>query len=171
MCNVIYLKLIPLKQLTILKIGDEELIIILGAMQEYHNKTCIRFRPYTKNDTNWIEIKSDQNGCWSSVGMQMEGQVINLHSPKCIRHGVVVHELLHALGFYHQQSSADRDDFVIIHWENIRAGRERNFNKYNTTTVTDYNITYDYESVMHYSAKAFSKNGNITIQPLVGYVN
>lgn len=74
---------------------------------------------------------------------------------------------MHALGFFHQQSAANRDDFIQINWDNIRRGREHNFNKYNETTVTDFNIMYDYDSVMHYSAKAFSKNGENTIETLV----
>lgn len=72
-------------------------------MQEYHNRTCVRFRPYVQTDEHWIDIKSDYSGCWSSVGMKTQGQIVNLGSPKCLRHGVVVHELMHAIGFYHQQ--------------------------------------------------------------------
>lgn len=136
-------------------------------MQEYHDRTCVRFRPYTKNDTNWIEVKSDYSGCWSSVGMRTGGQVVNLNSPRCVRHGVAVHELMHAIGFFHQQSSADRDEHVHINWENIREGREMNFKKYNSSAVNDFEVGYDYDSVMHYGAKAFSKNGQRTIEPLV----
>lgn len=147
--------------------AEEETLSILNAMQEYHNKTCIRFRPFLKSDENWIDIKQDYSGCWSSVGMKTEGQVVNLGSEKCRRHGVIIHELLHAAGFYHQQSASDRDDFIKIYWENIKKGREHNFNKYNESIVTNFDVPYDYESVMHYSAKAFSKNGNITIEPIV----
>lgn len=48
--------------------------------------------------------------------------MLNL-SNGCFRHGTVVHEMLHTLGFYHMQSTYDRDDFVKIIWENIRAGK------------------------------------------------
>lgn len=137
-------------------------------MDEYHNRTCIRFRPYQNTDDSWIQFNSDESGCWSSVGKKNDGQVVNLNSPGCVRHGVVVHELMHALGFYHQQSAADRDEYVQINWENIKPGREHNFNKYDKDRVTDFNVTYDYDSVMHYSGKAFSKNGEKTIEPLVG---
>ena len=42
-------------------------------------------------------------------------------------------------------------------------GTESNFNKYEANRITDYGVSYDYGSVMHYSAYAFSKNGLRTI--------
>lgn len=47
------------------------------------------------------------------------------------------------------------------------SGREHNFKKYERETVTNFNVTYDYESIMHYSAYAFSHNEEKTIVPLV----
>ncbi|XP_065091620.1 low choriolytic enzyme-like [Ochlerotatus camptorhynchus] len=145
---------------------DEQELVILKAIKEYHKKTCIKFRPYHKSDLNWVVFRSNSSGCWSSVGMQSEGQTVNLQSPGCVKHGVVVHELLHALGFFHQQSASNRDDFVRILWENIESGHEHNFDKYNDTVVTSYGVEYDYGSVMHYSGKAFSKNKEPTIEAL-----
>lgn len=74
--------------------------------------------------------------------------------------------MLHALGFYHQQSASDRDEYIKIMWENIKPGHENNFNIYNSSVVTDYGVTYDTESIMHYSKTAFSKNGLDTIVPI-----
>ncbi|XP_055605792.1 seminal metalloprotease 1-like [Uranotaenia lowii] len=148
---------------------NEEKMVILSAFSEYHNKTCLQFRPYRTGDEHWLVFRSNNAGCWSSVGMQSEGQVVNLHSPGCVKHGVVVHEVLHALGFFHQQSASDRDEYVRILWENIDPGHEHNFNKYNESNesvVTGYGVEYDYGSVMHYSGKAFSKNDLPTMEPL-----
>ena len=45
-------------------------------------------------------------------------------------------------------------------------GHEHNFNKYGTNFVTTFGTPYDYNSVMHYSRRAFSKNGQNTIVAL-----
>lgn len=142
-------------------------MVILKGFKEYHDRTCIRFRPYEKGDKHWLMIKGNYSGCWSSVGRRQGGQVLNLNTPKCVTHGVVVHELLHALGFYHQQSATERDEYVKINWENILDGHAHNFNKYARTHITNFGVEYDYQSVMHYSSRAFSKNGKATIEPLV----
>ncbi|MBD4895290.1 hypothetical protein GUF81_06200, partial [Xanthomonas citri pv. citri] len=56
-----------------------------------------------------------------------------------------------------------RDDYVTIMFDNIEAGAEHNFDKYDATYITQFGYTYDYGSVMHYSAYAFSSNGEKTI--------
>lgn len=76
-----------------------------------------------------------------------------------------MHEFIHALGFYHMQSTYNRDDYVKVKYENIEAGKESNFNKYKDDTVSDFDIEYDYNSVMHYGRTGFSKNGQPTMVP------
>ncbi|KAG8308162.1 hypothetical protein J6590_002246 [Homalodisca vitripennis] len=140
----------------------DERKVIRGAVKNIEEETCVQFRPYKDGDEDYVVVRGNRDGCWSYVGRKEGGQTLNL-SEKCVRHGVAVHEFLHVLGMHHQQSSHNRDDFVTVHWDNIEKGHKHNFNKYNSSAVTDYGVGYDYSSIMHYSAYAFSKNEQMTI--------
>ncbi|CAF1539050.1 unnamed protein product [Didymodactylos carnosus] len=83
----------------------------------------------------------------------------------CIYEGIIMHEMLHTLGFWHEQSIPDRDSYVTINLDNVKAGQEHNFNKCGMFTVTTQGTSYDYNSLMHYDDKAFSSNGKPTITP------
>lgn len=66
---------------------------------------------------------------------------------------MVVHELGHAVGFQHEQTRPDRDAYVTIQTQNIPSNLLYNFNRYPLRTVNNYDVPYDYESIMHYSEK------------------
>lgn len=80
--------------------------------------------------------------------------------------GIIIHEFLHALGFFHMQSSFDRDDYIRVNFENIRSNQRHNFDKISNEFISHYGTDYDLDSVMHYPAKAFSTNGKNTIETI-----
>ena len=84
----------------------------------------------------------------------------------CVSMGTVIHEMLHSSGFWHEQSRPDRDDHVRILWSNILTGMEDNFARYSRAEVSTLSLPYDTASVMHYSSRAFSRNGQLTISPI-----
>ncbi|XP_034486510.1 low choriolytic enzyme-like [Drosophila innubila] len=134
---------------------------IQGAIEQYHRRTCIRFVPYA-GERDYISIVSGNSGCWSSVGRVGGKQEVNLQSPGCLsRPGTAIHELMHALGFLHEQNRMERDAFVAIQYRNIQSAAKNNFDKAASTEA--FGVPYDYGSVMHYSANAFSTNGQPTI--------
>lgn len=61
--------------------------------------------------------------CWSSVGNRRVGLQQLSIGANCDRIATIQHEFLHALGFWHEQSRSDRDDYVSIVWERIQSGQ------------------------------------------------
>lgn len=76
-----------------------------------------------------------------------------------------IHDLLTSSGLYFTLISV-YDLFCFSNCSFI-SDHKHNFNKYNSSTVTDYGVGYDYNSIMHYSSHAFSKNEKETLTPKV----
>lgn len=148
---------------------SSELQVVMAGIADITSNTCIRLIQRS-NEANYIRIIRGvpNSGCWSYVGRIGGAQDLNLQAgnPGCIFKGIVSHELIHAIGFYHEQSRTDRDDYVTINWGNIQSGTEGNFDKYSAGQVNPFNTPYDYGSIMHYSAYSFAVNPSVpTIIP------
>ncbi|XP_019617038.1 PREDICTED: blastula protease 10-like isoform X2 [Branchiostoma belcheri] len=143
--------------------GNRE--VLLDAMRHWEKFTCIRFKPHSpglvqelgnKNFVKFIKGK----GCWSEVGMFVYGneQMLSMDDGCLFNGGVgaAIHELGHTVGFFHEQSRPDRDSYVKVLWENVRKNQKHNFEKYDWDRVNDFNVPYDYISVMHYRSDEFA---------------
>ncbi|NXJ98539.1 MEP1B protein, partial [Corythaixoides concolor] len=135
--------------------------LILKAFEQYRLKTCIDFKPW-EGEENYISVFKG-SGCWSYVGNRQVGLQQLSIGTNCDRIATIEHEFLHALGFWHEQSRSDRDDYVTIMWDRILTGQEHNFVKYDDETSDSLNVPYDYTSVMHYSQTAFRNGTEPTI--------
>ncbi|XP_035019147.1 hatching enzyme 1.2 isoform X1 [Hippoglossus stenolepis] len=133
--------------------------IIIRSLVSFHKYTCIRFVWRRWYHRHYLYFYSG-SGCWSYVGRQSRGQAVSLKKNGCLYKGTVQHEVLHALGFHHEQVRSDRDKYIQILTNNIIPGKEHNFDKENTNNLA---TPYDFNSVMHYSKYAFSKNRKPTI--------
>nr|XP_002126824.2 high choriolytic enzyme 1-like isoform X2 [Ciona intestinalis] len=131
---------------------------IYEAVAAISGSTCIDFINRT-TEVDFIEVIPG-TGCWSLIGRRGGKQELSI-GPGCEYSGIVQHELLHALGFWHEQSRPDRDDYVTIRLENILNDKLFNFEK--RTTINSLGSPYDIQSIMHYSGYAFTKNGSPTI--------
>ncbi|KAK2853435.1 hypothetical protein Q5P01_006096 [Channa striata] len=141
--------------------SQRERAIIIQGLNSFAQSTCIRFTP-CNGQRDFIDIQS-LSGCYSYVGRRGSGQVVSLNRQGCVYHSVIQHELLHALGFDHEQTRSDRDQHVRILLENVIRGMEYNFRKIETINL---GTPYDYNSVMHYGRFDFSWNGQPTIIPI-----
>lgn len=135
--------------------------VILKAFDQFRLKSCIDFKPRDSEEF-YISVQK-LDGCFSYVGReQPDGQTLSI-GRYCDEISTVEHEFLHALGFYHEQSRYDRDNFVNISFENIQRGFENNFEKVSRDFSTTNGVPYDYWSVMHYGKNAFSNGNGSTI--------
>jgi Astacin (Peptidase family M12A)/Ricin-type beta-trefoil lectin domain-like len=126
----------------------------LEAVKVLNNNTHIRLAPHI-NEKDYIRIKytSDTGyGGISPIGKRGGEQIIYITRQSDIK--TIVHELLHSLGFWHEQSRYDRDNHVVIDMTNIAEEYKYNFQIEPGSPTS----AYDYESIMHYPADAFAKD-------------
>ena len=138
------------------------------AMDHWQRRTNVVFVELTSANrsqySDYVAFVPEKGRlCASYVGRHGGRQVVQL-SARCDTM-ITVHELGHVLGLWHEQSRGDRDAYVRILWENIEDVSKYNFEQKLSDGV-DYG-EYDYQSIMHYSPVAFSKNGAPTIVPLM----
>lgn len=135
------------------------------AIEYLHAKTPIRFIERT-TQSDYINIRNNFSGqCSSSIGRV--GGVQSLYfSNGCGGTATAIHEIFHALGYWHEQSHPQRDAYVEVLWDNIIPSLVSNFNKRLASEVVDPFGFYDYKSIMHYEERQMSVNGLPTLASL-----
>lgn len=92
------------------------------AMRHWENYTCIKFVERSHEHLNYIVFTERPCGCCSFVGKRGNGpQAISI-GKNCDKFGIVVHELGHVVGFWHEHTRPDRDNHVQIVNKNIMTG-------------------------------------------------
>ena len=86
----------------------------------------------------------------------------------CMSFSTIVHEIGHAIGYWHEHSRPDRDEHVKIHFSRIRDGFVGQFDKLPASSVNSYGTPYDAISIMHYREYYFSTTGQRTIESKYG---
>ncbi|XP_027202285.2 astacin-like metalloprotease toxin 5 [Dermatophagoides pteronyssinus] len=138
--------------------------IILQAMKQIEQNTCIRFRQ-RKSQQNYVKLIAG-DGCHSIVGRIGNNGGVQLLSlgNGCHDIGSIIHELCHTIGLYHEHMRYDRDQYLQIQWSNIQPEMLEQFIR---IPIQEYKPAYhfDYNSIMIYGSYAFSRNGRPTMLP------
>ncbi|GFW83300.1 astacin [Trichonephila clavipes] len=126
------------------------------AINQINKTTCLKFVP-RKNEKDYIKFDNSttDHGCWSWVGYQTGVQEVNIDEG-CQYVGSIVHEMLHAIGFWHEHQRHDRNKYVTIYDKNVTNGLLHNFDITQAKDEIIYN-KFDYNSIMIYGNYAFSK--------------
>ncbi|KAM4579034.1 bone morphogenetic protein 1a isoform 1-T1 [Fundulus diaphanus] len=130
--------------------------IFRQAMRHWEKHTCVTFIERTQEES-YIVFTYRPCGCCSYVGRRGGGpQAISI-GKNCDKFGIVVHELGHVIGFWHEHTRPDRDEHVSIIRDNIQPGQEYNFLKMEPGEVDSLGEVYDFDSIMHYARNTFSR--------------
>lgn len=126
--------------------------LLREAMNEIEAKSCLRFVMRT-TQRNYITIFRG-SGCYSAIGHQTGAQPVSL-GHGCIYKGTMVHELLHAVGFYHEHSRSDRDNYIQVFTANAKPESVKQFDKlepWQNRLISPFDVN----SVMLYGSHAFA---------------
>nr|CAH8868680.1 unnamed protein product [Trichobilharzia regenti] len=147
--------------------SSETKATIMKAMRHWENYTCLSFVERQPQHRSYIIFTEKACGCCSYVGRRSEDepQAISI-GKNCDKKGIVIHELGHVIGFWHEHTRPDRDEHVDILLDNVVEGQDFNFKKMDPGEVNSLGEPYDYSSIMHYAKGTFAKaNKDETIRP------
>lgn len=147
--------------------SSNEKSIIKQALDKWQEKTCVTFVEtqtptsgfhylrFTKGDRSFTGIGKfysyPYNGYQDvSVGNDSLSGEFSV--------GKVCHLIGHVLGFFHEQSRPDREDYVKINYMNIQPTKIINFQYYSSSVISTFSFPYDYSSIMHFGQSEYSRD-------------
>ncbi len=143
-----------------------------NAMNEVHDYCGVDFRPRQQFDVAWLHIQSSSANN-APVGFFVGERIVNIFNFNV--QIIMVHELLHVIGIYHEQSRSDRDNYVTINAGNIDQSGCQDSNGNAGPCDSQFEIkndaasfgVYNFDSIMHYARTDFNvgTTDTITVKP------
>lgn len=134
---------------------------ILTAIEHWTTRTPLRILERGA-EVNYVRFQRGgaNSNCSSFIGMRGREQSITV--PDDCPTGSLIHEIGHAFGLLHEQERVDRNAFITLLYQNIDKRYVSNFE--GAPALTRDLGYYDFGSIMHYPAYAFSINQFDTIE-------
>ena len=151
--------------------------LIKKSFDQYGEYTCVKMIEIPQNDTrfeNKLRIIYGR-GCYSYIGRHYEHQEISLGTD-CEYSTYPIHEVMHALGFWHEHQRPDRDKHVFIHRDRTYLTDEQFVLAYSKDIWEMYDwkpsgSDYDINSITHYTSSMFSKDSDVPVMTYPGTNN
>jgi len=126
---------------------------------------CVKFqRLMDTSEHSWyMTFTSADSGCYATcVGYCDDGNnVINVNYAECLSVPVITHLIGHSLGYFHEHTRPDRDQFVVVHMNNAVEGERKIFATRKEPGISYHKQKYDYGSIMHFAQNAYSKDEDL----------
>ncbi|XP_039259990.2 uncharacterized protein LOC120336391 [Styela clava] len=143
-------------------LGSRTIKAAEAAIREVESRiSCLKFVKHDDPQGSYI-LFTRRSGCWSGVGKIPFHNEISL-GVGCNDPSTIKHMIYHRLGFQHEHSRPDRDNYVTINYANMKRSRRYNFKKLKAGRVRETNSQYDLKSLVHLHGMAMSNNGQPTI--------
>ncbi len=131
------------------------------AISHWTENTPIRLVART-DQPNFVRFARQQGGCTSPVGMIGGEQRVNLDDG-CTT-PLVIHEIGHVVGLFHEHSRHDRDLYVKVLPQ--EADKREVANLQQVLVGSEDDGYYDFASIMHYTGLAFARGGQPPLQSI-----
>ncbi len=123
--------------------------------------TPVQLVPY-QEEKDVLVFQNAVSGCKSYVGKVGGKQPVWI-GPEC-GPSEIAHEIMHALGFIHEQNRSDREGSVHVVLENVQDSAKKNFELVPASLMKVSGAApFDFQSIMLYPPTMFAKNGLTTM--------
>ena len=129
---------------------------VLTTINDKH--VCVKFSPRSRMETTYLEFAKNDISCLS----QAIGHIGSLQSifltPNCSTERFIYWVVLQALGLPAEHMRPDRDNYIIVNWQNIIPNYWPAFKKYKSIDRRILTVPYDIHSRLHYPGDKFVTN-------------
>lgn len=128
---------------------------VLEAIEYLNLMTHVKFIKKA-NQKDYVLITPGDQDCYSYAGKIGGEQEIFLTSHCGVKE--ILHEMMHTLGFMHEQTREDRDQYVEVLWDNIDEINHLQFKKIPNDFLGLTGRPFDFESIMLYDSYVFARS-------------